>query len=70
MLNPRCMTLVYIKCLGDIVSIKTYDHSRLIGVFIDTPTIQMLILCVYLPVCNHDNFEDSNDYLGRVHALI
>ena len=56
--------ILWRKSLGSIVKTKTFDDTRLLGVTIDTSTIKLLIICVYLPVCCPDNFDEFTNYIG------
>ena len=62
--------ILWRKSLCGLITPKSYNDPRIVGVELATETGNCLILCVYLPTDSRENFDDFTHYLGKIHSII
>ena len=64
------LAFLWRKKLGNSVSMRNYDDTRLLGMFISGFGVQALLLNAYMPAADPDNHDLFQDYLGSIGAIV
>ena len=64
------LAILWRKSIGHAIKVKSFGDSRIVGIELDSVKGKICILCVYMPTCNKDNYEDFLDYLANIHSIV
>ena len=64
------VAIMWRKSLGQNVTIKYLNDTRLIGAEIITSLTKLFIICVYLPTCSKDNYDSYMAYLANINNIV